>query len=89
MFEDDKLGRPDTTLTEIQTAKDVLFQILVLFAETEKISKSYKPNGPNPQTEDDLSTLSTIYMDPAILSLNNKRKALVIKRRKEHRGALF
>jgi hypothetical protein len=79
IFEDDKLGRPDATLTEIQTAKDVLFQILVLFAETQKISKRYKPN---PQTDDDLSTLSTDNIDPAILSLNNKMKALAIKRQK-------
>jgi hypothetical protein len=51
----------------------------VLFAETEKISKRYKLNA---QTGDDLSTLSTDDINPAILSLNNKMKALAIKRRK-------
>jgi hypothetical protein len=49
IFEDAKLGRPDAMSGEIQTAKDALFQILVLFAETEKISKRYKLN---PQTGD-------------------------------------
>jgi hypothetical protein len=73
------LGRPDAKPAEIQTAKDSLFQILVLFAETEKISKKYRLNA---RTGDDLSTLSNDDIDPAILSLNNKMKALAIKRQK-------
>jgi Prion-inhibition and propagation len=39
---DPKLGRPDATAAEVQTAKDNLFQILVLFADTKSISKNYK-----------------------------------------------
>jgi ElaB/YqjD/DUF883 family membrane-anchored ribosome-binding protein len=79
IFEDAKLGRPDATSAEIQTVKDVLFQILVLFADTGKISKRYKLNA---QSGDDISTLSTNDIDPAILSLSNKMKALAIKRQK-------
>jgi hypothetical protein len=79
IFEDAKLARPDATSAEIQTVKDVLFQILGLFAATEKISNRYKLNA---QTGDDLSTLPTSDMDPIILSLNNKMKALAIKRQK-------
>jgi hypothetical protein len=79
IFEDAKLGRPDATSGEIQAAKDSLFQILVLFAETEKISKKYKLNA---HARDQLSILSTDDIDPSILSLNNKMKALAIKRQK-------
>jgi hypothetical protein len=57
-----------------------LFQILVLFAATEKISERYRLNA---QTRDDLSILSTDDIAPAILSLSNKIKALTIKRQKE------
>jgi hypothetical protein len=39
IYDNPKLGRQDTTATEIQLAKDSLLQILVLFADTESISK--------------------------------------------------
>ena len=77
--EDTKLGRHDATPAEIQIAKDSLFQILILFAETEKISRRYKLNA---KTADDLSTISTDDIEPTILSLSNKMKALAIRRQK-------
>jgi hypothetical protein len=39
IYDDPKLGRQDATATEIQLAKDALLQILMLFADTESISK--------------------------------------------------
>ncbi|KFX85878.1 hypothetical protein V490_09349 [Pseudogymnoascus sp. VKM F-3557] len=42
IYDDPKLGRQDATATETQLAKDVLLQILVLFADTEGTSKKYK-----------------------------------------------
>jgi hypothetical protein len=79
IIEDPKLGRPDATSNEIQTVKDSLLQILVLFADAEKISKKYRLNS---KTGDDLSVLSTDELDPVLMSLNNKMKALAIKRQK-------
>jgi hypothetical protein len=42
IYNDSRLGKPDATASEIQVAKDTLLQILVLFADTEGISKKYK-----------------------------------------------
>ena len=44
IYENPKLGKPDATPAEVQTAKNALHQILVLFADTEKISKKYRLN---------------------------------------------
>lgn len=37
-----QLGNPKATTQELQTAKDTLFQILTLFASTEKTSNDFK-----------------------------------------------
>ena len=79
IYDDPKLGRPDATPAEIQAAKDTLHHILRLFADTEKISKKYKLNA---NAGDDLSTLSTDDMDPAVMALSNKMKELAIRRQK-------
>jgi hypothetical protein len=79
IYDDPKLGRPDATRTEIQAAQDALHHILQLFADTEKISKKYKPNA---NAGDDLSTLSTDDMDPVVMELSNKMKRLAIRRQK-------
>jgi Prion-inhibition and propagation len=79
IYNDPKLGRPDATPGEIRTAKDTLLQILVLFADTEKISKKYKLSA---KAGDDISTYTTNDMDPALMALNNKMRELAIKRQK-------
>jgi hypothetical protein len=79
IYDDPKLGRQDATPAEIQAAKDTLHHILRLFADTEKISKKYKLNA---NAGDDLSTLSTDDMDPAVMVLSNKMKELAIRRQK-------
>ncbi len=79
VYDDPKLGRPDATFSEIQTAKDALHQILVLFADTEKISKKYTLNS---KTGDDLSMFAPDCMDPAVMGLRNKMRELAIRRQK-------
>jgi Prion-inhibition and propagation len=79
IYDDPKLGRPDATPAEIQAAKDTLHHILQLFADTEKISKKYKLSA---KPGDDLSTLSTDDMDPAVMALSNKMKKLAIRPQK-------
>src|SRR6266536_1358700 len=79
IYENPKLGKPDATPAEVQTAKNALHQILVLFADTEKISKKYRLNA---TAGEDLSILLTDDIDPAIMALNNKMKELAIKRQK-------
>jgi hypothetical protein len=78
IYNDPQLGNPDASLTEVQTAKDTLIQILILFANTEKISNKYQLS-PNVSG---LSVYSTTDMDPALLALNNKMRDLAIKRQK-------
>ncbi|KAK7398066.1 hypothetical protein QQX98_012574 [Neonectria punicea] len=79
IYDDPKLGKPDATEGEVQTANDILLQILVLFADTKKISKKYKL-GPN--NREDLSVLAPDDLDPAIAALSNKMKELAVKRQK-------
>src|SRR5438046_8489859 len=79
IYEDPNLGRPDAKPAEIQTAKDTLLQILVLFANTEKISKKYKLNA---KAGDDLSILGPDDMDPAVMVVNNKMKELATRRQR-------
>lgn len=79
VFHDPQLGRPDARPDELRAVKNCLLQILVLFTGTEKISKQYKLNA---KAGDDLSILSAGDLDPAIVLLDNKMKALAIKRQK-------
>jgi hypothetical protein len=78
IYNDPQLGNPNASPAEVQTAKDTLIQILVLFANTEKISNKYKLSS----NAGGLSVYSTSDMDPALLALNNKMRDLAIKRQK-------
>ncbi|KAL8866177.1 MAG: hypothetical protein Q9198_009004 [Flavoplaca austrocitrina] len=75
ILNDPKMGRPDATPEHFQTVKDRLHQILVLFADSAKISQQYT-------TGEDLSVLSSDSMDSTFLALNNKMRELAIKRQK-------
>ena len=75
MYGDDKLGHPEATTAEIQTAKNTLFQIVV---DTKKISKKYKKDA---KFGDDLATYSASAMDACVIALHNKMRELTIKRR--------
>ena len=79
ILNDPKMGRPDATALQIQTVKDTLFQILVLFADSAKISQQYKLNA---TAGEDLSVLSSDSMDSAIIALSNNIRELAIKRQK-------
>ena len=82
IYNDPKLGRQDTTVTEIQLAKDALLQILVLFADTESMFKKYKLTA---NVGEDLSTYSIGDLDPNMVVLDNNMKALAIQRQNKGR----
>lgn len=82
IYNDPRLGKPDATATEIQVAKDTLLQILVLFADTEGISKKYKMAA---KAGEDLSAFAMGDMDPTLMALDNKMKGLAIQRQKGSR----
>jgi hypothetical protein len=82
IYNDPRLGKSNATATEIQVAKDTLLQILMLFADTEAISKKYKLAV---KAGDDLSVVSTGDMDPTLTALDNKMKALAMQRQKRSR----
>lgn len=82
IYDDPKLGRQDATATEIQLAKDTLLQIIVLFADTENISKKYKLDA---KAGEDLSAYLTADMDPKMIVLDNKMRGLAIQRQKRGR----
>jgi len=79
IYEDPKLGKPDAKPADIQTVKDILLQILVLFENTEKISRKYKLKA---KAGDDLSVLGPDDMDPAVMTINNKMRELALRRQK-------
>ncbi|KAI0858171.1 small s protein [Xylaria cubensis] len=76
---DPMLNRPDATFEETQMAKKALLQILMLFADTEKISKKHKSSA---KPGVDLSVITTNGLDSAIAALSNRMKEISIKRQK-------
>lgn len=79
IYNDTRLGKPEATATEIQTAKDTLLQILALFADSEDISKKFKQNT---KAGEDLTPFSATDMDPTLLAVQNKMQQLAIRRQK-------
>lgn len=79
IYGDSKLGNPNAGPAEIQNVKDTMFQILVLFADTEKVSKKYRLKA---NANKDLSALSAEDLDPMVAALDNKMRDLSIKRQK-------
>jgi hypothetical protein len=73
MYGDDKLGRSEATTVDIQTAKNPLFQIIALFAATEKISKKYRKD----------ATCSTSDVDARVIALHNKMRELAMKQQND------
>lgn len=79
IHEDPKLGRPDASPSEVHTVQNALHQVLVLFADTEKISKTYRLEM---KTGDDLTVLAPNDLDPTVFGLRNKMKELALRRQK-------
>ena len=79
ILNDPKMGRPDATPEQIQTVKDTLYQILMLFDDSAKISQQYKLSR---TTSEDLSVLSSDSMDSTFVALNGSMRELAIRRQK-------
>ncbi|KAF1934814.1 small s protein [Clathrospora elynae] len=79
IHEDPRMGRPDATSSEVQSVQNALYQILVLFADTEKISRTYKLES---NTGTDFSVLTPNNLDPMVFALQNKMQKLAIRRQK-------
>jgi hypothetical protein len=79
IHEDPKLGRLDASPSEVHTVQNALHQILVLFADTEKISKTYRLEM---KAGDDLTVLAPNNLDPMVFGLRNKMKELALRRQK-------
>jgi len=67
------------TKKEVDTAKDVLEQILDLFRESERISEKYKPKAKPGELE---LYNPTNDLEPTVLALHNKMRELAIRRQK-------
>ncbi|PVH94681.1 hypothetical protein DM02DRAFT_538939 [Periconia macrospinosa] len=79
IYEDTKLGRPGASSSEVHTVQNALHRILVLFADTERISKRYKLER---KDGNDLSVLTPNDLEPTVLNLRNKMKELAVGRQK-------
>ncbi|KAK4040122.1 prion-inhibition and propagation-domain-containing protein [Parachaetomium inaequale] len=81
IYDDPYLGRPNATLDELQNAKSTLFQILCLFEDSAAISRKYQLD-PKHEGGDELAEFSAGELEPVSASLNNKMRALAIRRQK-------
>jgi Prion-inhibition and propagation len=78
IYRDPQLGNPTATPAEIQTAKDTLLQILVLFEDSNRISKKFAITTNDnlaPPAQDAASELE-------VAALNNRMRDMAVKRRK-------
>lgn len=82
VYDDPKLGKIDASAAEIQLAKDILIQILVLFAHTESISKKFKSTAKN---EEAFATFATSDMDSITVVLHRKLEQVAKDRQKGNR----
>lgn len=77
IYGDPQFGNPNATNEDLQLVKNTLLQILVLFADTEKLSKKFRLTGKS----GDLSSCAASETEPTH-SLANKMRDLAIKRQK-------
>lgn len=70
---DPQLGRRDATPAELQVVKGSLHQILILFADSEKISMKYAP---------DSSLTEAPSEDLTVVALNSMIETMAAKRQK-------
>ncbi|OTB06937.1 hypothetical protein M426DRAFT_318309 [Hypoxylon sp. CI-4A] len=77
--EDEQLGQPESARGNVELAKNTLFQILLLLADSEKVSKRYRLTA---KVGEDLSSLSSADMGAKISALDNRMRALAAKRQK-------
>lgn len=79
VYEDPQLGDPNASQDALSTAKNTLFQILVLFADSETTAKKFRFNSRSA----DLSVYSTADLSFEVLSLDNKMADIAKKRQKK------
>jgi hypothetical protein len=80
VYGDPKLGKPNATPADTKMASDILMQILVLFAETEKISKRYELSKSSPT--DSHTTQTKQDLEPKLKTVDFTIKKLVRQRQK-------
>lgn len=85
VYDDPRLGRPDTTPDEIQSANAILHQVLVLFANTKEISEKYHADT---KSGEDLTVLRPGDLDSSVAELSNKMRKLAVRRRKKGTSVL-
>jgi hypothetical protein len=79
IYDDPQLGNPRATKSKLRIAKDTLFQILVLFSDSEKTSKKFHLGATH--------SLVPVYktsdiQDSMVADVNNKMQELAIKRQR-------
>ncbi|KAF2726123.1 hypothetical protein K431DRAFT_342366 [Polychaeton citri CBS 116435] len=84
VYDDPQLGNPTATPTEVSTAKDAIFQMLVLFADSEKVSKKYRLPASG---STDLSVYTDQDLAKGLATLDNQMRNLAAQRQK--RASLF
>ncbi|KAK4061418.1 hypothetical protein Trihar35433_9745 [Trichoderma harzianum] len=82
IYNDPQLGNSLATKDDIETAKDTLLQILLLFEDSKTISDKYTLKAGKNGTVESQHSNTDLMEDTAITSVNNKMNALATKRRK-------
>ncbi|KAI3343195.1 prion-inhibition and propagation-domain-containing protein [Ustulina deusta] len=74
------LSQPNASAAEIAVAKDTMLQMLVLFADSEKVSRRYDLSGQQPG--EDSSALTEADMEALLSALDNRMRRLAERRQK-------
>ncbi|KAL6817453.1 prion-inhibition and propagation domain-containing protein [Trichoderma camerunense] len=82
IYNDPQLENSLATKDDLETAKDTLLQILLLFEDSKTISDKYRLKAGKNETVEGQHPNTDLMEDTAITSVNNKMNALATKRRK-------
>ncbi|PNP55920.1 hypothetical protein THARTR1_03857 [Trichoderma harzianum] len=82
IYNDPQLGNSFATKDDVETAKDALLQILLLFEDSKTISDKYTLKAGKNEAVDGQQPNTDLTEDVAITSVNSKMNALATKRRK-------
>lgn len=80
VYDDPQLGNPSASEVELEAAKATIFQILVLFEDSQKTCLRYETRK---NAEDPNNTSSIQVMDGSMIAINNKMRDLALERRKK------
>lgn len=79
VFDDPQLGHPGASQDDIDLARNTLYQMFMLLADSGKVSKKFRLTA---KAGEDLSVLSSLDGDTRIVALGNNMRQQATRRQK-------